>query len=128
MPDDSDIDLGWFTLCFDVKDMGKALEFYRQLRFSIETGGIEEGGCQVTNGNVRLTFFSNGFIQKEFGVSHLFNFRGGDVRTNFENLKKLGISFTQDLKIHEDGSIDAKFEDLDGNVIYLDTHPSEVQD
>jgi hypothetical protein len=49
------------------------------------------------------------------------------VKENVEKLKSFGIEFKQDLKVHEDGSYDAIFEDLDRNIIYIDTHPSEYQ-
>jgi predicted enzyme related to lactoylglutathione lyase len=118
--------LGWFTLCFDVEDMNKAFEFYKTIGFWKIGGGEESGYLTISNGGVRFTLFKEGYIQKEFGISHLFNFRGGDVEKNFEELKSKEIEFTQDIGTWKDGSVDARFNDLDGNVFYLDTHPSEV--
>ncbi len=121
-------DFGWFTLCFDVKDMQAAIEYYERLGFHIETGGVDKGWCQMWNGKARFSFFSDGFIKKEFGVTHLFNFRAGDVRENVRELKTRGISFKKDVEEHKDGCVDALFEDLDENVIYLDTCPGEVNE
>ncbi|MHA2090282.1 MAG: VOC family protein [Candidatus Kariarchaeaceae archaeon] len=118
--------LGWFTLCFDVEDMEKAFVFYQTIGFWKVGGGKEEGYLTISNGGIRFTLFENGYIQKEFGVSHLLNFRGGDVDENYKELNTKGIEFTQEPKTWKDGSIDARFTDFDGNVFYLDTHPSEV--
>ncbi|MHA1110398.1 MAG: VOC family protein [Promethearchaeota archaeon] len=49
------------------------------------------------------------------------------MKQNFKDLSSKGIKFEQEPKIWTDGvSIDAKFRDPDGNLIYLDTHPSEA--
>ncbi len=104
--------------------MGKAFEFYKKIGFW-KIGG-DKGYLTIGNGGVRFTLFENNFIKNEFGVSHLFNFRGGDVEMNFRELSKKEIQFTQDLLTHKDGTNDAKFADLDGNILYLETHPLEV--
>ncbi|MHA2249893.1 MAG: VOC family protein [Candidatus Kariarchaeaceae archaeon] len=118
--------LGWFTLCFDVKDMEKAFAFYQTIGFWKIGGGKERGYLTISNGGIRFTLFEEDYIQKEFGVSHLLNFRGGDVEKNFQDLSTKGVEFKQEISIWKDGSIDARFMDLDGNVFYLDTHPTEV--
>jgi catechol 2,3-dioxygenase-like lactoylglutathione lyase family enzyme len=121
-------DFGWFTLCFDVEDMKEAIEYYERLGFHIETGGSEAGWCQMSNVKVRFSIFNNGFIEKEFSVTHLFNFRVGDVGENVRELKERGIPLKKDIEEHKDGCVDALFEDLDGNVFFLDTCPGEVNE
>lgn len=124
------LDMGWFSLCFDVEDMEKAVEFYNKLGFRIVSGGVDKGYCAISNGNMRFSLFPNNFIKQEFGVSHLFNFRGGRVKEIVETLKSRGVEFTKDYTVWEEegpsqGSEDAIFSDTDGNVIYVDTHPTE---
>lgn len=117
--------IGLFELCFDVADLEKSLKFYEKLGFKKIKGALEYGTCGITNGDVRFTLFTENYIENEFGVKFLFNFRGGNVKENYENLKDKGLIFEQNPKHWEDGSIDAKLKDSDGNLIYLDTHPTE---
>jgi len=119
--------LGNFELCFDVKNIEESIEFYEKIGFQLIKGASEYGTACMSNGDVRLTLFAENTIKQEFGVEFLLNFRGGDVRKNHKDLNAKGIEFEQEPKIWTDGvSIDAKFRDPDGNLIYLDTHPSEV--
>lgn len=118
--------LGWFTLCFDVEDIDKSFNFYESIGFWKIDGGVDKGYVTISNGGVRFTLFKEGYIKKEFGVSHLFYFRGGDVENNFRELNEKKVKFSQKPLTWKDGSIDARFLDLDGNIFYLDTHPTEV--
>ncbi len=119
--------IGFFELCFDVKDLDKSIAFYEKLGFYLIKGKSEYGTACMSNGDISLTLFAENTIKQEFGVDFLFNFRGGNVEANYKQLKEKGIEFEQPPKIWTDGvSIDAKFRDPDGNLIYLDTHPSEA--
>ncbi|MBN2157250.1 MAG: VOC family protein [Candidatus Lokiarchaeota archaeon] len=118
--------LGNFELCFDVENLEESVAFYKKLGFQIIKGAIEYGTVCMSNGDIRFTMFIENAIQEQFGTKFLLNFRGGDVQKNYEYLTKEGIKFEQSPKIYEDGvSIDAKLRDPNGNLIYLDTHPSE---
>lgn len=117
--------IGFFELCFDVEDLEKSLEFYEKLGFKVVKGAIEYGTCGISNGDIQFTLFTENYIEQEFGVKFIFNFRGGNVEENFKRLKNQGVVFEKNPTTWEDGSIDAKLRDPDGNLIYLDTHPSE---
>ncbi|MFW9967332.1 MAG: VOC family protein [Candidatus Thorarchaeota archaeon] len=108
--------------------MKEAIEYYERLGFHIETGEVDKGWRQMSNGKARFSFSTDGFIKQEFGVTRLFNFRAGDARENVRELKERGIPLKKDVEDHKDGCVDALFEDLDGNGFYLDTCPGEVNE
>jgi predicted enzyme related to lactoylglutathione lyase len=123
--EEKNIQLGKFEICFDVPDIESAVKFYEKLGFKPTKGAIEYGTISVSNGDIQFTFFAENYIKKEFGVCHLFNFRGGDVEEIYETLKEKNLDFEMTPRRWKDGSIDAKLKDPSGNLIYFDTTPEE---
>jgi len=56
----------------------------------------------------------------------MLNFRGGDVMQNVEALTEKGLEFDSGPTLEKDGSAGAMITDPDGNTIYLNTHPDEL--
>lgn len=113
-----------FEICFSVKDMEKSVEYYKKLGFTIYTGGIDKGWCTMTDGIVYFALFKDNFIEQEFGVPILFNYRGGNTKKITEALEKQGIEFYKNTA-KEDGTGDALFRDINNHVFYIDTAPDE---
>lgn len=120
--------LGKFELCFDVPDLELAVNFYKKLGFSPMKGAIEYGTISLSNGDIQFTMFAENYIKNEFGVTHLFNFRGGDMNKIYEFLKLKSITFEMNPRSWEDGTVDAKLRGPAGNLIYFDTTPAEREE
>ena len=120
------IDLGWFSLCFDVDTLEHGLEYYGKLGFRQVKADFANGWCMVSNGHLRMTFFLNDYIKKTFGVTHLMNFRGTDVLKLSKTVKEHGIVPFEDASLFTDGSVDMTIKDPFNNVLFIDCHPSEA--
>lgn len=116
------INLGQFSLCINVKDIKTSLEFYQKLDFEKTGGDITDGWVILQNGNLEL-----GLFQGHFKESHLLNFRKEDVYKIDKELKSRGILMKSDAEKESDGSVGATLEDPDGNLIYFNTHPDEIE-
>ena len=113
-----------FEICFSVDDLAESISFYQKIGFEIYTGGPDKGWCTVTDGIVYLALFADKFIEKEFGIPVLFNYRGGNTRKIVKYLKEKWINFSKE-KVREDGTGDAIMKDINGRVFYFDTSPEE---
>ena len=113
-----------FEICFSVDNIERSIEYYSKLGFKIYTGGPEKGWCTITDGIIYLELFKDNFIENEFGVSVLFNYRGGNIEKIVNHLKTKGIDFSKE-RILEKGTGDAIFTDINGHVFYFDTSPDE---
>jgi len=113
-----------FEICFSVKNLHQSIDYYLNLGFKIYSGGKDEGWCTVTDGMIYLAMFPDNFIEKEFGVPVLFNYRGGNIQEIVTFLKNQGIKFSKE-RILKKGTGDAIFTDINGQVFYFDTSPEE---
>ncbi|MHA2075820.1 MAG: hypothetical protein ACW97X_14460 [Candidatus Hodarchaeales archaeon] len=113
-----------FEICISVDNLQESIDFYKKLGFRIYTGGPNKVWCTLTDGIIYLALFSDKFIEKEFGIPVLFNYRGGNIKKVIEYLKTQGISFSKE-NIKENGTGNAIFTDINGQVFYLDTSPDE---
>jgi predicted lactoylglutathione lyase len=109
-----------FEICFSVDNLQESIAFYKKLGFKIYTGGPDKGWCTITDGIIYLALFADKFIEKEFGIPVLFNYRGGNIKKIVDYLKTQGIEFSKE-KIKEKGTGDAIFTDPNGRVFYFDT-------
>ncbi|MFW9917141.1 MAG: hypothetical protein ACFFGZ_16160 [Candidatus Thorarchaeota archaeon] len=113
-----------FEICIDVENLPDSIEFYGKLGFEIYTGGPDKAWCTVTDGLIYLALFPDNFIQKEFGIPVLFNYRGGNVEKIVEYLKAQGITFSKET-LMENGLGSAIFTDINRRVFYFDTSEDE---
>ena len=115
------MNLGWCDVCINVQDLEESRSFYETLGMEAVEGNFEEGYFVMVKDSARIGLY------KGHGVGFMFNFRGGDVMTNAEALKTKGLVFDSGPTIEKDGSAGATVFDPDGNIIYLNTHPDELE-
>ncbi|MHA1977605.1 MAG: hypothetical protein ACW98I_11930 [Candidatus Hodarchaeales archaeon] len=113
-----------FEICFSVANIQDSISFYKKLGFKIYTGGADQDWCTLTDGMIYLALFSDNFIEKEFGIPVLFNYRGGNIEKVVTHLKEQEIIFSRE-NIKKNGLGDAVFTDPNGRVFYLDTVEEE---
>ena len=113
-----------FEICFSVDDLDESVKYYQEMGFKIYTGGPDKGWCTVTDGIVYLALFPDNFIEKEFGIPVLFNYRGGNTGKIVDYLKEKGMKFTKE-NVREDGTGDAIMKDINGRIFYFDTSLEE---
>lgn len=111
-------------ICFSVENLEDSIDFFKRLGMEIYSGGPDKGWCTMTDGQAYFALFPNGFIDKEFGVKVLFNYRGGNIKRLIEHLKNQKIEFEKE-NPKEDGTGDAIFTGPNGLKFYLDTVDSE---
>ena len=111
--------LGRFELDLEVKDLDRSLDFYQRLRFEIVGGDKARGWVMLKHCNLILGLFCGHL------PGNVLNFRGGDVFTLADELKKQGITFSDEARVEADGSAGAWITDPDGNLIYLNSFPGE---
>ena len=112
-------DIGTCTVCFNVRDVKLASEFYAKLGFSVTAGSLAENWVVVERGNFKLGLYQ-GHIE-----SNLLNFRGGDVFAIARYLEAQGLKLLAPAQVEPDGSAGATIADPDGNLIYFNTAPGE---
>ena len=115
------MDLGRFELCLKVKDLQRSIDFYSKLGFRLVSSNLSSGWATLEYSNLVIALYQGHIDQ------NLLNFRGGDVFTIAAQIKQKGLKFKSDATIEEDGSAGAIIEDPDGNVIYFNTHPEEIE-
>ena len=113
-----------FEICFSVDSLPESIAFYQKLGFKIYTGGSDKGWCTLTDGIVFLALFPDEFIEKEFGIPVLFNYRGGNVHKIVDYLKTQGIEFSKE-STQTNGTGNAIFTDPNGRVFFFDTAEDE---
>ena len=78
----------------------------------------------MTDGIVYLALFPDKFIEQEFGIQVLVNYRGGNIEQIIKTLKAQGLCFSKE-NIKENGTGDAIMTDINGRVFYFDTSQEE---
>ena len=114
------MNLGWCDVCINVENLKTSREFYEALGFQVVEGNWEEGYFVVVNDAIRIGLYKGHF------EGFMFNFRGGDVMANAKALTAKGLTFKTEGTENKDGGASATLLDPDGNVIFLDTHPDEL--
>jgi len=115
------MNLGWCDVCLDVKDIKEARAFYENLGFKAVEGSQEDNYFIMVNDSARVGLYQGCF------EGFMLNFRGGDVMANAKQLKEKGLLVDSEAE-ESDGSVGATVIDPDGNIIYLNTHPSELNE
>lgn len=119
----SELCLGRFELCLNVRDLAASLTFYEELGFRRIGGTPEERFVILRQRDCVL-----GLFQGHFKEAMLLNFRGGDVFDIARAIKAGGIAMKMDAKAGKDGGASALVQDPDGNTIFFDTAPGETPD
>lgn len=114
------MNLGWCDVCLNVQDLATTRTFYEKLGMKAVEGNAQDGYWIMTNGTARIGLYK-GHID-----GFMLNFRGGDVMQNVEALTEKGLEFDSGPTLEKDGSAGAMITDPDGNTIYLNTHPDEL--
>jgi catechol 2,3-dioxygenase-like lactoylglutathione lyase family enzyme len=113
-----------FEICISVESLHDSIAFYKKLGFNVYTGGPDKGWCTITDGIIYLALFPDNFIEKEFGIPVLFNYRGGNVKKIVDYLKTQGIEFSKE-NVQANGTGGAIFTDPNGRVFFFDTAEEE---
>lgn len=124
------MDLGNFTVCLNVADLGATLDFYKRVGF-VHTGGNTNHGWailarkdQEMKAGVRqlsthLSAFQ-GMLPRD-----MLNFRGGHVGLIAGLLDDRGVDLADGVVTGEDGGESLTIRDPDGRPVFFDTTPPE---
>lgn len=112
--------LGWCDVCLNVQDLAASRTFYEKLGLRAVEGNAEDGYWVMANASARVGIYTGAF------EGFMLNFRGGDVMANAKALQANGITFESGPTAVEGGGGSASLRDPDGNIIFLDTHPDEL--
>jgi len=113
--------LGWCDVCLNVQDLETSRKFYEILGLEVVEGDAKRKYYVLKNDSIRVG------IYKEAFEGFMLNFRGGDVLANSAILKERGLEFYSEPTEGKDGGASATILDPDGNMIFLDTHPDELE-
>ena len=107
------MELGWFEVSLDVKDIAKSVAFYRTLGFEIVDDSIERN-VTLQKGDCRLSLYQ-GYLQPP---RTQFIFWQGDVEAIARDLTAKGLSFESGPRSDEKG-MGAMLFDPDGTPLYF---------
>jgi catechol 2,3-dioxygenase-like lactoylglutathione lyase family enzyme len=106
------MELGWYELSLDVKDVERSCDFYAKLGFQIVGSAPEHGVATVQRGNCRI-----GLYQGRAPETTLM-FWQGDVETIAGDLKSKELAFERG-PTADDNGVGALLRDPDGMAIYF---------
>jgi extradiol dioxygenase family protein len=109
------MNLGWFELSLDVKDIDRTREFYEKLGF--EVVDVTAAGRVVTlqKADCRICLYQ-GFLEPP---ETQFVFWQGDVQAIADHLAAKGLRFEREPAIDDKGGMGALLRDPDGRPIYF---------
>ncbi|HEY3889724.1 MAG TPA: VOC family protein [Caulobacteraceae bacterium] len=106
------MDLGWYELSLDVKDVERSCDFYGKLGFELVGGAPEDGAATVQRGNCRIGLYQG--LSPETTLL----FRQGDVEAIAADLTGKGLTFERGPALDSKG-VGALLRDPDGMAIYF---------
>ena len=115
------LDTGWLEVCLSVRNLPASIEFYEKLGFVNAGGELEEGWAVMENDSCRISLYQ-GHLE-----GNVLNFRGGNIQQIGDTLKARGLALKSEVESEPDGSLGCTIEDPDGNIIYFNTHPDELE-
>lgn len=115
------MNIGHLELCLNVKDLQASLEFYHKLGYE-DVGVYEKEKWAILQYRNNILGLYEGHIQE-----NCLNFRGGNIKKLVEEFERKGIPFESVPVQNEDGSGSAFLRDPDGNLVFLDTAPEELE-
>lgn len=114
------MNLGWCDVCLNVEDLDASRKFYEKLGLQLVEGNEDDGYFVLYNDAIRIGLYKGHF------EGFMFNFRGGDVLENARALQEKGLVLESGPTPGKEGGGSATLHDPDGNIIFLDTHPDEL--
>jgi len=116
------MNIGGASLCLNVKNIKEAFDFYRLLGFEVEEEHLDENWAIISHRGFILGLFQ-GCIEE-----NLINFRGANIPALKNWLEEKNIKIENIESINEDGTGSFYIRDKDGNLIYMDTTPGELEE
>ena len=108
-------------MCLKVKDIEASVAFYNKLGFRQAEGERDKGWSVQERQGVRIGLFDH-HIEK-----NTLNFRGGDVGEISKALEKQGLKPYKVRLLTDKGVGNAWVDDPDGNAIFFDSGPEEIE-
>lgn len=115
----ADLNLGWFEVSLDVKDIKRSLAFYQTLGFQIVDGSIEKRNVTLQKADCRIALYQ-GHLDPP--VTQLI-FWQGDVEAIADELTRKGLHLKKSADESEAGGVGAMLMDPDGHPLYFVNMP-----
>ena len=109
------MELGWFEVSLDVKDIGQTRDFYEKLGFEVVGTAFEGRVIVLQKADCRICLYERFLDPAETQLI----FWQGDVDAIAKDLAGKGIRFERGPSRGDDGSIGALVRDPDGRPIYF---------
>ena len=106
------MELGWYELSLDVKDVGRSCDFYGKLGFQLVGGAPRDRAATVQRGNCRIGLY------RGLAPETTLLFRQGDVEAIAADLTAKGLRFERG-PTPDDKGVGALLRDPDGMAIYF---------
>ena len=122
------MDLGAFSVSLAVKDIKASKEFYEKLGFQSLGGDISQNWLILTNGEHIIGLFQGMFERNTLTFNPGWNQQAEetesfkDVREIQAELKKQGLTLTQEVDPNTSGPGFIALVDPDGNPVLIDQH------
>jgi catechol 2,3-dioxygenase-like lactoylglutathione lyase family enzyme len=113
------MDLGWFELSLDVKDIVRTKEFYEKLGFRVVDRTAEGRVVTLQKAECRICLYQ-GFLNP---AETQLIFWQGDVEAISKDLVQKGLQFEKPLAIGDDNGKAAMLKDPDGRPVYFISLP-----
>ena len=117
-----DLGLGCFQLCLLVSSLEASNKFYADLGFEVKEGGVEQGFIVLRREDCEIGLFDE---SADMGAL-VMNFRGGNTPAIARRLTELGLELEKN-RTNDDGSGSVITKDPDGNILFFDSTPAEVE-
>jgi catechol 2,3-dioxygenase-like lactoylglutathione lyase family enzyme len=118
------MELGWFEVSLDVKDIERSLAFYRTLGFEIVDRAGEGRVATVQKGDCRIGLYQ-GFLDP---AETQLVFWQGDVEAIAGALESRGLTFERGPAQGDGGGTGAILRDPDGHPIYFVNMPGVTRE
>jgi len=113
--------LGAFQICLQVADLQISQDFYSALGFRVKEGSPAEGFVVLRREDCEIGLFAQPMV----GV--VMNFRGGNTHAIAEWLSGRGLELPTNVTNPDDGSGSVILKDPDGNTLFFDSAPAEIE-
>jgi lactoylglutathione lyase len=119
---ESVMNIGHLEICLNVKDLRRSLDFYHKIGYEDVSVFLKDKWA-ILRYRENILGLYEGHIQE-----NCLNFRGGNITKLIEEFDNLGIPFESVPVFNDDGSGSAFLRDPDGNLLFFDTAPEELEE